>query len=154
VFAVSDSGKILHYDGSSWSLMTCVSKVELTGVWGSSASDVFAVGYNDKNLGVILHYDGSSWSIMTVDTIRVNFAGVWGSSASDVFAVGAYKLGKSIMHYDGSSWLLMTNGINAALSGVWGSSASDVFAVGWNGMILHYGDYARVSRRGGFGNSV
>jgi hypothetical protein len=29
-------------------------------VWGSSGSDVFAVG--DK--GTILHYDGSAWSAM------------------------------------------------------------------------------------------
>ncbi|MCJ7744191.1 MAG: hypothetical protein MUO99_06480, partial [Dehalococcoidales bacterium] len=29
----------------------------LFGVWGSSASDVFAVG----GVGTILHYDGKSW---------------------------------------------------------------------------------------------
>ncbi|NIQ88703.1 MAG: hypothetical protein GWN93_06310, partial [Deltaproteobacteria bacterium] len=34
----------------------------LTGVWGSSGSDVFAVGR-----GGILHYDGWSWSDMGVN---------------------------------------------------------------------------------------
>jgi hypothetical protein len=33
----------------------------LHGVWGSSGSDVFAVGWD----GTIVHYDGSSWSSMT-----------------------------------------------------------------------------------------
>ena len=46
-------------------------------VWGSSGSDVFAVG----NGGTILHYDGSAWSAMTSGT---TFAlnGVWGSSGT------------------------------------------------------------------------
>jgi len=33
----------------------------LFGVWGSSSSDVFAVGY----YGTVLHYNGSAWSAMT-----------------------------------------------------------------------------------------
>ena len=37
---------------------------ELYGVWGSSASDVFAVGDG----GTILHYDGSAWSAMSSGT--------------------------------------------------------------------------------------
>jgi hypothetical protein len=47
------------------------------GVWGSSGSDVFAVGSN----GTILHYDGSSWSSMTSGTSAWLF-GVGGSSGS------------------------------------------------------------------------
>jgi hypothetical protein len=55
----------------------------LDGVWGSSGSDVFAVGED----GTILHYDGSSWSSMSSGTGEWLY-GVWGSSGSDVFAVG------------------------------------------------------------------
>ena len=55
----------------------------LSAVWGSSGSDVFAVGGG----GTILHYDGSSWSGMSSGTSN-GLAGVWGSSGSDVFAVG------------------------------------------------------------------
>ena len=61
-------------------------------VWGSSGSDVFAVGGG----GFILHYNGTSWTAM--DRITSNdLSGVWGSSGSDVFAVGFG--GGTILHY-------------------------------------------------------
>ena len=63
----------------------------LTAVWGSSGSDVFAVG----DLGTILHYDGSSWSAMSSGTTN-DLWGVWGSSGSNVFAVGDFG---TILHY-------------------------------------------------------
>ena len=62
-------------------------------MWGSSGSDVFAVGED----GTILHYDGSGWSAMSSGTTNELY-GVWGSSGSDVFAVGD---GGTILHYDG-----------------------------------------------------
>lgn len=54
----------------------------LNDVWGSSASDVFAVGDT-----TILHYDGSSWSEISSRTAMF-LCDIWGSSASDIFAVG------------------------------------------------------------------
>ena len=51
----SDDGTILHYDGSTWSAMLPSGTTsKLFKVWGSSGSDVFAVG--DK--GTILHSSG------------------------------------------------------------------------------------------------
>jgi hypothetical protein len=101
----------------------------LSGVWGSSGSDVFAVG------GTILHYDGTDWSPMSSGTTQsLSGVGVWGSSGSDVFAVGG-----TILHYDGSEWSDMSSGTTAGLWDVWGSSGGDVFAVGSYGTILHYG---------------
>ena len=102
----------------------------LGGVWGSSSSDVFAVGGS----GTVLHYDGSSWSSMSSGSTEW-LNGVWGSSGSDVFAVGGEG---TILHYDGSSWSSMSSGSSGYLTGVWGSSSSDVFAVGNSGTVLHY----------------
>jgi hypothetical protein len=104
-------------------------------VWGSSGSDVFAVGH----FGAIVHYDGSSWSTMTSGTTE-SLYGVWGSGGSDVFAVG---WGGTILHYDGASWSTMPSGTTTGLYDLWGSSGSDVFAVGgdwWDagGTVLHY----------------
>jgi len=114
----------------TWSSMTSGTTNPLWGIWGSSASDVFAVGY----MGTILHYDGSTWSAMTSGTTN-QLMGIWGSSSSDVFAVGGVG---TIRHYNGSSWSAMTSGTSADLADVWGSSGSDVFAVGAMGKILHY----------------
>jgi hypothetical protein len=52
VFAVGVGGKILRYNGSAWAAMTSRTLNILYAVWGSSGSDVFAVGEN----GTILHF--------------------------------------------------------------------------------------------------
>jgi hypothetical protein len=52
VFAVGWHGTILRYNGSTWSKMTSGSTKDLWGVWGSSETDLFAVGES----GTILHY--------------------------------------------------------------------------------------------------
>ena len=108
-----------------------LSGARIVDVWGSSSSDVFAVGVN----GTILHYDGTSWSAMTSGT-TVLLYGIWGSSASDVFAAG---VSGTILHYNGTTWSAMTSGTGYSLYGIWGSSGSDVFAVGECGTVLHYG---------------
>jgi len=102
----------------------------LNGVWGSSSSDVFAVGDG----GTILHYNGDSWSSMASGTTH-RLYDVWSSSSSDVFAVGD---GGIILHYNGTAWSSMSSGTTYHLHDVWGGSASDVFAVGDYGTILHY----------------
>jgi len=121
-------GIILHYGGTSWDTMSASEETEvLTGVWGSSASDVFAVGEG----GTILHYDGATWT-MTLEGKSLN--DIWGSSAEDVFAAG-----EGILHFDGETWsaVPVPEG-SPPLTGVWGSSSTDVFAVGFFGTILHY----------------
>ena len=55
----------------------------LNAIWGSSATDIFAVG--DK--GTIIHGNGTSWTLMNSGT-QVKLLGVWGTSGTDVYAVG------------------------------------------------------------------
>jgi hypothetical protein len=117
----------------------------LDAVWGSSRTDVFAVG---THLGWydrtdIQHYDGAAWSFVTQATGAL--MALWGSSGTDVFAVGTtYNNGWPwtspgiILHNDGTSWSSMQPGTQPALLGVWGSSAANVYAVGSYGTIVHY----------------
>ena len=70
-------------DSSVWTPMTSGTTKELFDVWGTSSTDVFAVGSG----GTIVHYNGNTWSTMTSGTIQ-HFYGVWGTSSSDIFAVG------------------------------------------------------------------
>ena len=81
---------------ADWSAMTSGTTNNLNGVWGSSGSDVFAVG----DSGTILHYDGTAWSAVASPTAN-NLNSVWGSSATDAFAVGDNG---TILHYDGLHW--------------------------------------------------
>ena len=135
-------GAVLHYDGTTWSRMEIATVVldhlsRLSGVWGTSSSDVFAIGKGISRYSItrtILHYDGTTWSTMDSGVTSL-LSDVWGTSASDVFAVGDEG---TILHYDGSTWTVMDSGTTAELFDVWGSSSHDVFAVGGRNTILHY----------------
>ncbi|MBF0523674.1 MAG: chitobiase/beta-hexosaminidase C-terminal domain-containing protein [Deltaproteobacteria bacterium] len=117
-----------------WSAMSSGTTKRLMDAWGSSGSNVFAVGEG----GTILHYNGTAWSAMSSGTTSY-LEGVWGSSSSDVFAVGsAGGNSGTILHYDGTAWSTMSDGTTKTLTGVWGSSSSDVFAAGPLGTIMHY----------------
>ena len=99
-------------------------------VWGSSSSDVFAVGDG----GTIIHYNGKSWSKMSSGTTN-DLIGVWGSSSSDVFAVGDQG---TILHYNGQTWSQMVSGTTVDIGCVWGTSPSDVFVLTNSDIIGHY----------------
>jgi len=105
----------------------------VTNVWGTSHTDVFAVG----GAGGIFHYDGTSWRPQASGTSE-QLTWVWGTTGSDVDAGGsAGRLTSSvILHYNGSGW---TNALsNLVTWGGWSASKNDVFAVGDRGTIIHY----------------
>jgi hypothetical protein len=80
---------ILHFNGSIWAYEDRPHDAGyglFFDIWGSSGSDVFAVGSFDRS--DIFHYDGSAWSSMNSVPTQYSLSGVWGSSGSDVYAVG------------------------------------------------------------------
>ncbi len=117
---------IWHYDGTEWDVSTGYEGMNLSGIWASSSTSVFAVGGGEH--GEVFHYDGVTWSRMTVPPTGY-LRDVWGTSDHDVYAVGQ----NGILHFDGSTWTDM--GVNRSMNDVWGASATDVFAIGE--AILH-----------------
>ena len=104
----------------------------LRGVWGTSASDVWAVGYH----GTLEHFNGTSWSPVTSGTTEP-LVGVWGTSPSNVWIVGGFT--GTILHYNGTSWSsALERQQIGLLFGVWGGSASDVWVLGDIVPALHY----------------
>ena len=102
----------------------------LNGVWGSSASDVWAVG----DAGTIVHWNGAVWATVASGT-KKDLKAIWGSGASNVWAVG---VAGTILHWNGSAWTAETSPTTNPLAAIWGSGANDVWAVGadvlrWNG---------------------
>ena len=72
----------MHFDGFNWSKEASVTTNGLNGVFGTGASDIYAVG----NKGTILHYDGLKWSAENSGTGN-HLLGVWAVN-KHVFAVG------------------------------------------------------------------
>ena len=146
VFAVGDNAvegnsSIHHFDGSKWRKMESLDEFTLRGIWGSSKSNIYAVGVTWPS--GILHYDGSKWN---QEISGVELQSIWGSDYNDIFAVGGDMGGGggTIVHYDGFTWSIMECpgidefGNKPYLYDVWGSSGSDVYAVGSGGAIIHY----------------
>ncbi len=83
VFAVGDTGTVLHYDGKQWTAMASGVAVALSSVWGTGPRDVYAVG----DSGTIIRYDGSKWSSMPSGTSE-RLDAIWGSGPDDLFVIG------------------------------------------------------------------
>jgi hypothetical protein len=132
IWTVGAGGFTAHFDGTSWTTVSTGGGGDyLKRVWGSSGSDVYAVG------GVILHSTGAAngWTTETNPTTHALHA-VWGADPSHVWATGEAG---TILFSDGDgTWTTQTSGTTNALYGVWGSSATDVYAVGASGTVLHY----------------
>ena len=133
IFAVSENGKIYHFDGQAWTEMNSNTRMSLYSIWGFDHHNVFAVGWN----GTILHYDGQQWRTMNSESSST-LEGVWGITEKNVFAVGSSG---TILHYDGTTWSQMPCNARFYLLDVFGITENDVFAVGWHrnsGIIVHY----------------
>jgi uncharacterized protein YjdB len=113
-----------------WAPMASGTTDNLAGVWGTSTSDVFAVGGR-----TVLHYNGASWSQVFTTDYAFGLMGVWGSSSADVFASGS---GGTVVHYDGTFWSVASGGTSGMLSRLWGASPVDVYASSWDGTIEHF----------------
>jgi hypothetical protein len=122
-------------DPLTWTEVDSQSSLTLASVWGSSASDVWAVGA----LGTIRRITPGDirWQKIESKT-TVDLHAVWGAGPNDVWAVGDTG---TILHYDGTSFEPSTAqlplGQKPNLHGVWGTGPNDVWIVG-DGVILHY----------------
>ena len=123
-----------------WSHLSSGTISNLWDVWGSSPTDVWAVGDH----GTILHYTGAGWE-PALDSVSDFFRGVWGSGPRDVWAVGFHSLDSTapvLFHYDGAGWSRDTSIVDSLpwppLSDIWGTSISNVWAVGYGGAIYHF----------------
>ena len=113
----------------------------LNGIWGSSATNVFAVGWCESDgTPTILHFDGTSWSRMNVSGISIgtnnDLYGVWGNAPNSVFAVGAMQ---HIFYWNGTTWTKMTTPeLESNFNAVWGTAYNNVYAAGTDGDIYHF----------------
>jgi len=147
-------GTFLHYNGQQWladAPPPAPPEFELydfglAAIWGSSATDVWAVGdrfyvFDPENFdydvaGYVAHYDGTSWS--SSRCCGDFLTDVWGISSNDVYLVG-YNFpsgdseadGSFVSHYDGVSWstIFEQTGFDQQFSQVWASSASDIYVI-------------------------
>ncbi len=132
VFAVGDSGGILHWDGVSWTKMQTSITTQVVAVAGSSAAEVFAV----SNAGAILRFTGAGWAdpVATPSHVTSKLADVWAAAPNDVVAVGA-----GVFRLQGQAWVDNSIDFAGGVKAVWGRGTGDIEVIGqlaaahWNG---------------------
>lgn len=106
-------------EGSGWSAMSSGVTEDLHDIWGSSGSDIFAIGQNS-----IFHYNGDSWSVMTEEYSSSNRQ-IWGSAADNVYVTQDWG---EMLYYAGSNWGYYTGIDYPPEKGcIWGSCADDIY---------------------------
>ena len=101
----------------------------LLGVWGSSPTDVWAVGGRTETGPLVLHYDGSTWETLDTGVRGVDLWWVYGFANGPVFMSGSNG---TILRYQNGAFETMTTPGTSIVFGMWGSSPDNVWAVGGN----------------------
>jgi photosystem II stability/assembly factor-like uncharacterized protein len=127
-WAVGDSGKILHYQGSTWQQTDSPVETALWDVDMRSTEEGWIVGDN----GTILHFDGVVWSITAVPTQ----AGLYAVTIDDEGEAWAVGSGGTLLRFDGQKWVKMKISDAGGLLDVSVSNDGVVWVVGENGLIL------------------
>jgi len=115
----------------------------LLSIWGTSASDIWAVGADDGTGPVLIHFDGTNWNRIDTGTSG-DLWWVWGDGQGTLFLSGA---GGRVVEHDIAGGTFTEHAAadpELTLFGLWGTSATDVWTVGGNvngarnGGIIHY----------------
>lgn len=133
-FAVGNSGRILQYNGSQWSVATSPVAQNLTGVFVVSANQAWAVGAS----GSILRWQGS-WSIVSSPvSVPLNGVAMLDTDGDGYANIGwAVGNGRTIITYNGTSWSTQSSG-SGNLFGITIVGRNDAWAVGTSGMAMHW----------------
>jgi photosystem II stability/assembly factor-like uncharacterized protein len=124
-------GRVLFYNGASWSIHTTPATDTLYGVWASGPDDAWAVGTH----GTILHFNGATWSLVPSPTTK-NLYAIWGTWAKSIWAVGETG---TILFYDGWAWSRHPfSPTDSSISGVSGLAGDSVWITTYHGDVYRW----------------
>lgn len=133
-YAFGDSGTVLYYDGSAWSLVNTglpLGNINLYDV-ADSGDTLWVVGDSGK----IVFFNGSSWSLQTSGVTTALFAIDKVGGTHSLFAVGVG--GVILFSANGTTWSPQTSGVTDTLFVTGGPAANNWFAAGQGGTALHW----------------
>ncbi len=137
---------IEHWNGTQWSIVTSPNPSSqtnsLTGVTATSATGVWAVGYDTNSSGIwqtlTEQWDGTRWSVVKSPSpgSQINyFSSVAARSTTDAWVVGYADNQTLIEHWNGTQWSVVKSSgpgpVSNSLLGVVMVSATNVWSVGY-----------------------
>ncbi|MCA9717835.1 MAG: hypothetical protein KC468_24400 [Myxococcales bacterium] len=116
-------------DEGTWELVHAGLPGALLSVWGTSATDVWAVGGDTRDgMGpLVVHFDGAKWERVATGEAQGSLWWVFGFEGGPLYMGGD---GGVILRYEGGAFTRMTTPGVATVFGIWGASPDDVWAVG------------------------
>lgn len=116
--------------GQRWSIVFQELDEAFISVWGTSETDVYAVGSDAGEGPLVLHYDGAGWQRLTTGSSG-DLWWVHGFVGGPIFMGGA---GGRILRYENGAFTGDPTPSTQTVFGIWGSSPNDVWAVGGAGV--------------------
>ncbi len=132
---------ILHYDGYGWTKVPISLTHSITGIWGTSPANVYAVDSH----GGVYRYNGDVWEVIRNPMYDNDGGDIWGSSDNDIFIVGDNPYPEPypnydpvIFHFDGIHFQEMEYPTSNYLEAIWGTCRTNIYAVGGHGTIVYF----------------
>ncbi len=124
-------------------------------IWGSSPTDVYVVGHNDRGFGKMFHFDGKSWSAVDQyhpderGNAAISLSAIFGFSANNIYAVGKriydnpkpppnFLDSSLIIRFDGRQWREVNIERGRALWSISASAPNDIWTCGTGGTLYHF----------------
>jgi len=130
-FFGGSAGTILRYENGSFEKLSTPSSATVFGIWGTSPSELFAVGGDPAKPGsaFVWRGDGTSFSPASgfPDVPIASWFKVWGRAANDVRFVG---MDGAIVHYDGQAFTAISSPTNRRLLTLFAEPGGRYTAVG------------------------
>ena len=142
VYAVGDTGTILHYNGTDWSAEPSNTTGQLLSIWGSSPANIYVVGNEEtgvnratllrkKTIGTIWEFE-EAVDYITQAPFDYNLTTVWGLSASKVYVSDVF--GDPYV-FDGTGWIKFEPVPPVGtypLTGIWAVNSTTLFVTDQN----------------------
>lgn len=131
VWAVTDKGSILRWDGSAWSFAHTIA-TPLHAIWGSSPTDLWAGGEGGLLRGTGATPSSIVWTAVPAPGDQAAaIVSIWGTGPDNVWAAGrrpATPAGGRVLQFDGQTWALdPISSLPRAFMKLWGTSASEIW---------------------------
>ena len=165
-------GWLSHWDGQAWTPLSPdnIDNVLLDGpvqgLWGSSATDVYAASYTPTAAGKVLHWDGHLWSTVP----RITGGTIAGTGPDDVLVgsvnqlwrlhdtawslapdspqlalvqagaglVGGLDAASHLSWWDGTAWSAPSMAAPVHLQALWADRRNDAWAAGAGGAVASW----------------
>ncbi|RMG23857.1 MAG: hypothetical protein D6732_24355 [Methanobacteriota archaeon] len=152
VYFVGGNGSIVHYDGSSFTIMDSPTSQDLNGIVGvvnpeANAVRLWAYGWTDyPHRGLLLEFDENTWNIVWNETQPFyddhNYLEptVWATNDYVFIYTGGRDDGMIARHkiHDFNDYEILYHTINGFIRDIHGNNKNDIFFVGDFNNVMHY----------------